>query len=97
MSDPKKNITLLSGAKQDEPNWQNTVVCDWIGPQKDIEAIAIAIGKICNFNFIPSLIHFSDERAVFFYNSTDEAIITGDKGIIKTVDHCAAEQIPKNG
>lgn len=55
---------------------------DWT--PKDIEATAIAIAKICNFNFIPSLIPFSDDRATFFCNSTDEVTLVANKGIIKT-------------
>lgn len=82
MVGPQENY-LISGVRQDEPNWQNAVVYDWIEPPKDIEATAIAIAKICNFNFIPSLIPFSDDRAIFFCNSADEVTLAANKGIIK--------------
>lgn len=46
-------------------------------------AIAIAIAKTCNVNFIPSLIPFSKGRALFFCNSIVEATSATKKGTIK--------------
>lgn len=83
-TNPLDFLQLFSSSKKNHISatnkWEKTILCDWINPAHDLEKSAIA--KECQLHFIPTLLPFSNKKAVFFCLTLNETIRVASKGHI---------------